>query len=175
MMPPVLRAMPLLAAFILGACATSVAPMESTTYQRAAEPPRRIFVLARLDQSLPDAFEHEYVAALRRELSTLGATVKALELTGLELDRRAPEEVRKAFAPDQVLVVRFSVMSSTDAALRGYVELRLLDAGDTVLWTGRQGFSYVSIFGGSASGDGARAAAAAVQKLVADRVFPGAV
>jgi hypothetical protein len=176
MTPTVFRAIPLLAALILTACATASAPaMTSTLYQRAAEPPRKVFVLARLDQTLPDAFEHEYVEGLRRELSKLGATVKTIELTGLELDRRAPEEARAAFAPDQVLIVRFSVTSSTDAALRGFVELRLVDAHDAMLWDGRQGFSYIAIFGGSASGDGVRAAAAAIQKLVADRVFPGAV
>jgi hypothetical protein len=174
MTPSVFRAMPLLAALSLGACATSVAPMTSTTYQRVAESPRKIFVLARLDQSLPDAFEHEYVEGLRQELSKLGAAVKVIELTGLELDRRAAEESRVAFAPDQALVVRFSVTSSTEAALRGFVELRLLDANDAVLWTGRQGFSYTSLFGGHPSGDGARAAAAAIRQLIADRVIPGA-
>jgi hypothetical protein len=170
------RATAVLAALILAACATAHAPtVTSTTWGRAAEPPRRIFVLARLDQSLPDAFEHEYVAALGRELSKLGATVQAVELTGLELDRRAPEESRAGFAPDQVLVVRFSVTSSTDAALRGFIELRLLDASDAALWAARQGFSFVSVFGGGASADGDRAGTAAIRKLVADRVFPGAI
>jgi hypothetical protein len=168
-------ATPVLAALILAACATARAPtVTSTTWRRAAEPPRRIFLLARLDQSLPDAFEHQYVAALGQELSKLGATVQAVELTGLELDRRAPAESRAAFAPDQVLIVRFSVTSSTDAALRGFIELRLLDAHDSALWAARQGFTYVSLFGGGASGDGTRAGAAAIQKLIADRVFPGA-
>jgi len=162
----------------LCACAGPRAPaMASTTLSRVAEVPRKVFMLAHLDQSLPDAFEEGCVAALQKEFENLGATVSTVKLSGLELDRRAHENVRAEFQPDMVLIVAFNSRSTSGSTLRGVVRMHLLDARDTEVWRSQQGFALTFLPIGSTGGfeTGARAGNAAFQQLVADRVFPGPV
>ena len=134
-------------------------------------------MLAHFDQSLPDAFEEGVVAALRKELQDLGPQVTAVKLTGLELDRRAHESARAAFQPDMVLIVSFNAQSTHGSTHRGVVTMHLLDARDTELWRSQQRFSLTSMpmANKAVFEAGGRAGSAAVQKLVADRVFPGTI
>jgi hypothetical protein len=55
--------------------------------------------------------------------------------------------------------------------------VRLADARGAELWRSRQafGFTYLAIARKSLMEDGARAGSAAVDKLTADRVFPGPI
>lgn len=168
----------LVAAVGMCCCATPPEPVViSTTSIRVAEQPRKVFVLAHFDQSLPDAFEDGYVAALEQQIENLGSQVRAVKLTGLELDRRAHENARAAFGPDMVLIVGFNTQSTYGSTHRGVVGMQLLDARDIVLWRAQQGFafSFLSVASKSAFEFGERAGGAAIQKLVADRVFPGTI
>jgi hypothetical protein len=150
--------------------------MNSSALSRLSEQPRKVFVLAYLDQALPDRFEQGVVAALRHELEVLGPRVEAVELNGLELDRHAHERARAAFAPDAVLIVAFRGKAESELTQRGVIEMTLLDSHDAELWRCAQGFAVTSpAFAGALFDSGRRAGKAAVQRLVADRVFPGTI
>jgi hypothetical protein len=176
------RAVVFVAAALLCSCVSQkpqppTQTVASTTLSRSADAPRRVFVLAKLGQSMPEPFADGYLAALAQELGGLGATVSTMKLTGLELDRRAPDKAREAFAPDMTFTVVFEARLSSNSTHTGVVMVQLVDARGDELWNSQQVFAFPS-FAATGKGiikSGTRAGSAAFRQLMADRVFPGTI
>jgi hypothetical protein len=172
------RAIALLVSIVLYACVTPPAPtVVSTILQRADEKPRKVLVVAKLGQDLPDEFEDGYIAAFAHGIEKLGVAVSTMKLTGLELDRAAPEKAIEAFMADAVFTIVFNERSVSGSTHRGAVTVRLLDARSTELWRSRQSFAftYFAVAGQAVTDAGARGGDAAAEKFVADRIFPGTI
>ena len=178
------RAVLLGAAAVMCSCVSPQVPqaprvptVTSTTLKRSSDPPRRLFVLSQHNQFLPDEYEDGYISTFAHGLEALGVKVMTMKLTGLELDRSAPDTARDEFAPDMTVTVVFNQQHSAHSTHRGVILVELLDSRGSALWTSRQPFAirFSSVVGQGVIDAGKRAGSAAFRKLMEDRVFPGTI
>lgn len=185
-----MRGAPVIVAVVLAAgCALPVTNVERSVLNPPASKLQRLFLLSRLHEQrivpefyskrdfIADGFEKEFSKTLTEELQLRGVAMRVWSVPHLALDDTPPRSELEDFAPDAVMIVRFSDARVQWSGPYGGVpnlwaatiDVAVISpSGAGTIWNAKVQGWFTTIWAGSGAHIPASIAHAAVEKMVAD-------